>query len=882
MSWWSDFFRRRALDKQLESELRFHVEEVTEANINAGMPAEEARRQALLEFGGREQIKEELREVHRIGPIESMMSDFKAALRFIRRSPGFSAAMILTLALGIGANSAVFSAVDAVLLRPLPFPHGDQLMQLSQEHTKVKDPMTRVAPARLEDWNRSNVTFQAITGYYTENSSETSGPLPEKLKQAFVAPRFLQVWEIFPALGRDFSAEEQRSGGPNAALISNRLWRRRFGGDPNTLGQKLNLNGFVVSIVGVMPANFQFPDPDVDVWSPVPTDSPYAQNRESTWYLVIGRLKPGATLEQARANLATVQAQLGSAYPKTDVDMAVVIEPLKEVTVADSRKSLWMLFGSVSLLLLIACTNIVTLLLSRGAGRLHEISVRISLGASRRTIVRQLMTETFVLVAAGAAVGLLIAQGAAKVFGTLAASLPRVNEIRLDWRIVAYALTCTAVVTFLCGLAPALRSTRLSIAGSLAQSSRTQVSGRNTLQYTLVGVQVALAITLLASAGLLLRTFQELGRVQPGFQMNRVLTFHVSGSYAETTDYARLTQRLNRTIDGLRTIPGVEDAATSLSLPSVPWEYPTELQFHEGERDERKMTADSRFVQPSYFSTLQIPLLAGQVCRQPVLKSGPTGAKGESNIEFESVQVMVNRSFAEAYSGGSRAVGRHIHVIGKLFQGPSDNAEIRGIVGDARERGLNHNPEPTIYWCMDGEPTSYFLVRTKGEPKLLAETIRQKIHELEPARSVFDIDSLANVIGTSFSENRLRTILLTFFAATAIALACVGLYGTLSYSVNCRQREIGLRLALGAAPRRILAQFLSQGLSVTIVGCLGGAALTAAGVRLLAEMLYGVSPWDPETLAGVFLLVLAVGTLASFIPAMRAARVDPMRVLREE
>jgi len=309
MEWWKSLFRKRALDAQLDSELRFHIEELTEANIAAGLTSEEARRRAVLEFGGREQIKEELRDVHRVSIVEGSLANLKSAFRFIRKSPSFSITVILTLALGIGANSAVFSAIDGILLRPLPFPNGDQLMELRQYNPKTRSPRTRLAPVRLEDWNRMNSTFQAITGYYTEDNSETSGPLPEKVTQAFVTPRFLQVWGISPALGRDFTREEEHFGGPNAILISDRFWRRRFGADPNALGKKLRVNGFSSSIVGVMPASFLFPDRDVDLWSAVPPDAPIAQSREWTWYLAIGRLKPGVTLEQARANLATVQKQ---------------------------------------------------------------------------------------------------------------------------------------------------------------------------------------------------------------------------------------------------------------------------------------------------------------------------------------------------------------------------------------------------------------------------------------------------------------------------------------------------------------------------------------------------------------------------------------------
>ena len=885
MFWWKSLFRKTALDAQFDSELRFHIEKLTNDYIAAGMAPDQARRQAALEFGGREQIKEELRDVHRVSVIESAIANLKSAFRFIRKSPSFSIAVILTLALGIGANSAVFSAIDAILLRPLPFPDGDQLMQLDQFNPKVESPQTRVAPIRLEDWNRMNSTFQAVTGSYTEDGSETSGILPEKLKQAFVAPRFLQVLRVSPSLGRDFTADEEHFGGPQAILISDRFWRRRFGANPNAVGKKLRIVGMSFSIVGIMPPSFLFPDRDTDLWIPVPADAPFAQNREYTWYSVIGRLKPGVTVEQARANLTTVQAQLGKIFPKPDANLAVAIQPLKEITVGGVRRSLWILFGSVSLLLLIACTNIVALLLARATQRQHEISVRFSLGAPRSAIVTQLLTEAFVLAFIGAALGLFIAAGASRVFRSLAGNLPRVEEIRLDGRIVLYSLACSVVATLLCGLFPAFRGTQRNIFVSLAQANRTQVSGRNSMQWMLVSVQVALAVTLLTGAGLLLRSFHALGQVSPGFEAGYVLTFHVSASYGETVDWKRLTQRIDRTIEELRNLPGVEAAAASATLPGVPAKYQTNLQFTEGEQDpEHAIVAESRFVSPDYFGTMIIPVLAGELCREPQFIDTPADSTGIHPTKFSSLNVLVNRSFADTYPSGSTVIGHHLRVLDNSFLRPTDVGEVRGIVGDAREEGMNHPSAPTVYWCSGapGGPDPFYLVRTRAKPMTMAETLRQKIHEIEPARSVFDITPLEEHIDEAFAENRLRTVLLAFFAVTAVSLACVGLYGTLSYSVNVRRREVGLRLALGALRGQIIKQFLLQGLGVTFPGCLAGAGLAVAFARVLSEMLYGISPSDVTTLLAVVLTVLLVAVAASLVPAIRAASVEPMHVLREE
>jgi putative ABC transport system permease protein len=868
MSWWKSLFRKCADDEQFDSELRFHIEELTEANIAAGLSAKEARRRAILEFGGREQIKEELRDVHRISLVESAVWNLKSAARFIRKSPSFSIAVILTLAIGIGANSAVFSAIDAVLLKPLPFPNGDELMRLEQYTPKVKSPQTFVAPLRLEDWNRMNSTFQALTGYYVENESETTGALPEKVMRAWVAPRFLQVWGISPALGRDFSPEEETFGGPTAVLISDRLWRHRFGGDSSVIGKQLRLEGSSWTVIGVLPASFRFPVRNADLWSPSPVNSPYSQDRGSTWYTVIGRLKAGVTVEEAQANLTTVQVQLGKTFPKTDAELAVRIKPLKDATVGGVSSSLWVLFGSVSLLLLIACTNIAALFLARAIQRKHEVSVRFSLGATRAAVMTQLLTEAFVLAVLGAGLGLIVAAGASQVFRSLAGDLPRVDEIQLDWKIVLYSLACSIVATILCGLFPAIQATRRDISGSLAQKGRGQVSGNHPAQWTLVGVQVALAVTLLMGAGLLLRSFQELGRVSPGFEMSHVLTFRISANWGETGDMKGLTQRIDRSIEALRNVPGVEAAATAAALPGVPQQYQTELKVAEGEVDpSHKVLAESRWVSTGYFETMKIPLIAGELCR--------------SQADHSTVELLVNRSFANAYFAGTAPIGKHLSLVGNTFQ--LAPGKIVAVVGDARESGINREPGPTVYWCSSAPtPDPFYLVRTAMAPIAMAETMRQKVHEIEPGRSVFDLMPLQEHLDEAFAENRLRMVLLTFFAATAVLLACIGLYGTLSYSVNTRRREVGLRLALGALGGQIVKQFLLQGLGVSLVGCVAGCGLAMAFARVLAEMLYGVSPSDVPTLSGVIVMVLLVAAAASLVPAMRAARVEPMEVLRDE
>jgi putative ABC transport system permease protein len=689
--------------------------------------------------------------------------------------------------------------------------------------------------------------------------------MPEKLTMGLVAPRFLQVMRVDPLLGRDFVAEEEHFGGPNAVILSYRLWQRRFHGDPAVLSQKLRFGQYSYSIVGVMPPTFAFPSRDIDLWAPSPPDAPFAQRRDSTWFTVIGRMKPGVNVAQAQADLATVQSRLGKQFPKPDADLRVDTTPLKVTVVGDVRDSLWLLYGSVTLLLLIACSNIAALLLARTADREHEISIRFSLGASRRAIIGQLLTEVFFLAFLGSLLGLAIAAGAARGFHLLANTLPRATEISLSWTIVLYSLLCAVGTTLFCGLVPALRGTRRDLAHSLAQGSRTQASGRHPMQWFLVGVQVTLAVTLLTGAGLLLRSLQQLNRVSPGFDPTHVLTLQISGSWHETADMGALNRRIEHTLDAIRTVPGIVDAATADSLPGVLFAYPVEFKLDGSLDPNRKILADSRWVSQGYFNTLTIPLLQGEACKEG----------------RPATDLLVNRSFGERYLGRSPALGHQLAAA--AYNDFAAAGQVRGVVADAREEGINLAPTPTVYTCLSApEPFPNVIVRTHGDPMAMADVIRRRIHQLDPARSVYAIMPLQDHLDSTSAGNRLRTILLALFAATAVTLASIGLYGTLNYLGRMRRREVGVRLALGAARGRIVSLFLIQGIRVTVIACIAGLALSLATDRLIAGMLYGISPLDPATYAGVLALILLVATTACLLPAWRAARVEPVQVLRQE
>ena len=857
-------FRPRRVERDIDRELAFHLAERADDLRAEGLDEREARRQARVQFGNPIVQAERTRDVNISVRIEGIRRDIRYAIRSLARTPGFTVTVLLTLALGIGANTAIFSAVDAVLLKPLPFPEAERLVRLRQVKEGAAE--SNIAPVRLEEWNRLNVTFEAITGYYGEDVSDTSGDVPERVRRAWVTPRFLDVWRMDPAMGRGFTPAEHRAGGPPAVLVSDRFWRVRLGADARVLGRHVRIGSDSYPIAGVMPPTFSFPDRDVDLWFPAPVDHPAAQSRRSTWYTGIGRLKRGVTLDQARANLDAVQTELARQYPDTDSKLRPEVTLLKDVTVGSVRGSLWLLFAGVSLLLLITCTNVAGLLLARGTRRQHEISVRLALGASGMTVIAQLLIETLILSLAGATLGLLLASAATAGLRLVAADLPRMDEIIVDWRIFLYALVTAVVATLFCGLVPAIRAARTSTAAALNEAGRTQVAGRSSLQWLFVAAQVAFSVVLLTAAGLLARSVYELSRVDLGFDPERVLTFSWSGSYDETGDYPRLVSRVDRTIDELSALPGVEAAATTIFLPGVPAQYEQAYALADARNErEQQLVAESRFVSAEYFRTMKIPLVDGEICRRQ-----PFGAP---------MQLMVNQAFRSRYlAERPSAMGLRLSTGANI----AGAGTIVGVVADARDHGIDRAPAPVVYACFSSpNPTPRFLVRTRGEPADLAQLVRLTLKEREPLRSVYDIAPLEERIGGAFSQNRLRTAVLGFFAVTALALAGIGLYGTVSYVVNVRRREVGLRLALGAAASRVVRQFLAQAWRVVAAAIFAGLTLSFWFMRLLEGMLYGVSPLDPWVLASVSGLVLVIATLAALIPAIRAALVQPVQVLRE-
>lgn len=787
--------------------------------------------------------------------------------RSLFQRPAFFCAVAFTLALGIGANSAIFSVIDTVLLKPLPYPNGDRLMALFQSNPAKRLTNQGLSPARVEDWNSASHSFTAISAAYTDNISETSGELPQRLVTARVSPRFFSVLGTVPLLGRTFSPEEDLATGPQAAVLSERLWRSRFGGDPNVLGHTLRFGNLSYPIIGVMPDSVRFPASDVDVWIPAQLPPYLMRARGVTWENAIGRLREGASMASAQAELASIQVRLAAQFPATDAQWTPGVEPLKEETVGGVRRSLWILFGAVTFVLLISCANVACLLLAQAHRREREIAIRFSLGARRVQVIRELLLESLALAIPGCLLGLLISLGGIQVFRRAAAILPRAHEIQLDWRLVAFTLALSVVTAVLFGLMPALRATRGDASGAMAQASRTQIGGRHSIQRILVGAQMALAIVLLIGSGLLIRSFAKLIDSSLGFDPQHVLAFRISASWGEQSNMARIRQRMYRTLDELGTIPGVTAAAITIGLPGDQDVYAS--QFHIAGRDTEsegnKVFADEDGVTPDYFRMLGIPVLAGDVCRVTLENTGEN-------------PVMISRSFADRYFPGENPIGHYLRE-GDYPQ----RLRVTGVVADIRKHGYARDPQPTLYWCgLPYNPNPRFVVKGTGDPLLLAAAVRQRIHAIEPARAVYDVQRLSDHVSSTLTERRFQIALLASFAATALLLAAIGLYGVINFLVSLRTREIGLRAALGATPRRIFGEILREGVIMTAVGAAFGIAGALALTHSIATFLYGIAPTDPLTFLAVPLLLAGVCAIALWLPAHRATNIDPMVALRQD
>jgi putative ABC transport system permease protein len=727
-----------------------------------------------------------------------------------------------------------------------------------------KDSSSWVAPPKVEDWNRANRTFEALAGTYFENLTDTTGPLPERDVATRTTPRFFNVLGSPAALGRTFGPEEEVFGGPAAVVVSDSFWRTRFNGDPSIIGRSLTLSGQQRTIVGVMPASFRYPTATTELWVPAQAPPGLLRNRQARFYAVVGRLKPGVMPEQAREDLNAIQRRLGEQFPTTDLGWGANLSPLKEVQVGGVRRSLWLLFGAVVLVLVAACGNVACLLLGAASRREQEIAIRLSLGAGRSRVVRQLLLEGLLLSLAGSVAGFLIAGWGISALRAAATRLPRVAELHVDIRLMGFTLALGVLTTVFFALAPALQATRSDLAARLAHGARSQIGARQALQRVLVAAQLALAIVLLVGAGLLIRSFSQLQQVSPGFDPTDVLTFKVSGSFSERGD--AVANRQWRTLQRMTAIPGVQSAGFSMVLPAdVDADFPASEFTIVGREGQEHDFAVSREVSADYFKTLRIPFLQGGSCRDDLRPDAPR-------------KVVVSQALATRFFAGETPIGHSISSP------PGPPGEIVGIVGDVRERSLMKDPEPIAYWCglAPFYPDPHYVVRIDPGRGVTMTTIREAIHEIEPRRAVFAASTLTDTLSRTLSQPRLNTILLGLFAGMALSLAAIGLYGMLAQFVLQKRREIGLRIALGAKPSQVLTWIIRYSASVTGVGVVLGLACASVLARFMAALVFGIPSRDPLTFVLVPLVLAGVAAVATIIPAKRAIGIEPMKALRDE
>ena len=800
------------------------------------------------------------------------MKQWILAWRALVRRPGFVSAVVAILALGIGANTAIFSLVDAVLLKPLPYPNPDRLVTVMEASPSKNESTSLIAPARLEDWNRRNRTFEVIAASYGENVTDTSGPEPERLAARRVSPRFFTVFGVKPVAGRTFTPDEEVDGGPASAVISYGLWERRYHQEPGVIGRRLILEGRGFTIVGVMPKGPV--GSDVDVWIAAQLGAGLMRNRDARFYVGVGRMKPGVTFAQAQEDLARVQRELGREFPQSDQGWSAVVGDFKEARIAGYRRALFFVLGAVGLLLLIAVANVAGLMLTQLQRRARELAIRSSIGGTRTQVIVGVMREVSLITAAGVGLGCLLAAWLVALLARAFDTLPRSAAIQLDWRALSFAALGGSLAVALCGFLPALQATRSHISSVLSHGGR-GASGQHKWQSSLVAGQIAVTVLLLASAGLMLRSYHNLSHIDLGFDPDHAITFHVGAGWGE--DRTRIGQMQKAILAELERTPGVESAGDTNFLPTTgaTLRYQVTLEGLAGASDSGHLTIGERSISRGYLAALGTPLVAGQDCPDLAPVSNDPRNAGPPP------KALVSRRFAETYGNGQNLVGRHLRWVDQPLGAPM---EIVGIAGNAREDTLDVVPAPYLYVCMvpGGWPDPEYVVRTHGDARALMQQIRPIVRNIDPSRAVFSLQSVRDVVNQSLETPGLNTRMLTGFAIAALLLASVGLYGLVSLAVGARTREIGVRMALGAGAPQIAGYVVSGAVRLLGVGIASGLLLTFLADRVLRSVLFGVSPMDIPTLTATVLTLVIVSALATLAPAIKAARIDPLEAIRTE
>ena len=801
--------------------------------------------------------------------MNATLLDVRQAIRNMRKNPGSTFLAVLMLAVGIGATSAIFSVFYSVLLQPLPFPESSRLVNLWETRIGNQWDQATFTEANFWDVQARNRTFSGIACYHDLSANLTGSGEPEQIKGGAISAGFFRVLGVNPVAGRDFLPQEDQTGHDNnVLLLRNKFWKTHFNGDPQVVGKTVQLSGRSYQSVGVLPAGEPWLDA-ADVF--IPFVHKANADRGSFEFVVIGRLANGVNLQTAQADLTGIAAALAKDYPKDDKGMGITLSPSSDwLADRDLRTKLWVLLGAVGFLLLIACVNLANLLLAKATGRTREIAVRAALGASRARIFRMVLTESLVLGLAGAVFGVFLAMAAlAAIKSADPGGIPRIEEIGINPWVLAFTLIAAVLTGILSGLFPAFQAPYKSIVSGLREGERSQAGSRSQkrLRSVLVATEVALSLMLLVGAGLLIRSFDRLLRVDRGFQSeNRLLVaVNIPGSYKERADELR-----NAFLDRVSTVPGVQSAAAMLSRPIVGWD--PGMGIVAGERPDGESGhfpwAGWRVVSGEYFRTMGIPMLKGRTFNQHDQIGKPW-------------RVIVSKRLAETLWPGEDPVGRQA----LLWKGQSnDQAEVIGVAADQRERGLDAGPTLTVYLPAYGAGPGpiQFAVHTAGNPGALTPVLRSILKDLDPNLPLSDVQTMDEVVSHSMAPRRFNMFLITILASVALLLALVGVYGVLAYSVGRRTSEIGLRVALGATPARVLALIVRQGMRPILIG-IGVGLVGAVGLsRFMSSLLFNVKPVDPLTYAGVALLVVFAALLSCYVPALRALRVDPVAALRQE
>ena len=804
--------------------------------------------------------------------METLFADIRYASRMLIKRPTFTVVAIVTLALGIGANTAIFSVVNAVLLNPLPYAQPSELAILWLQTPATNQLRQPASFPDFADWQSQNQSFERVVGTRTVSVNLTDGDEPERVNGARVSADFLSTFRISPVAGRDFLDTENRPGGAPVAMIGYTLWQQRYGGDPSLVGRSVNIDSTTYTIVAVLPRGFYYPNPDTQVYFPL-IQGKNETARGSRFLRVTARLKPGVSIREAQTDMDTIAARIAEQYPDSSSGVGVQVVPLHEEVVGKIRPALMILFGAAGCVLLIACANVANLLLARATARRSEFAVRTALGAGRLRLVRQLLTESVLLSFAGGVIGLLIALwGVPTLTSISASSIPRVEEVSVSLKALLFTLLISLVTGILFGIAPALQSSNKVLTENLRDGRRGATSGamHQRILNALVAAEVALAVVLLAGAGLMVRSFVSISGVSPGFKPKGVLTVGIGLTQPVYTDIQQQSRFYDRLNEKVSAIPGVESTAGINRVPLLGFNASTSFTF-QGKPVEsgHEPTADCRVATPNYFKAIGIPLLQGREFTERDTKDAPFVA-------------VINRAMAEQFLPGEDPIGKRIQI----YPNPPLWREVVGVCGDVKLLGLDEDITPAIYVPVTQNPyanamrSSFLVVRTNADPNGVVAAIRGAMKTVDPGVPVAQVRMLEDIVSDSVAPQRLNMWLLVSFAGLAALLAAVGIYGVMAYSVSERTHEIGVRMALGADSRDMLNMVLFGAGKVTAAGMAAGLVSAFVLTRLMSSLLYKVSAADPMTYAGISVLIVCVSLLASYIPARKASRVDPMVALR--